>query len=103
MDYGHGRPNITVGDEMLHRLSHELRTPLTGVYGGATTLLERWDDLDETARTSLLELIHTQTHRMIRAVEEMDRWLYGSTCEPIAADAACSEGFKQMRELAEAS
>jgi PAS domain S-box-containing protein len=52
-------------------VSHELRTPLTGVYGSATTLLSRYDDLGDDVRRELLRVLVEQTERLNRLVDQM--------------------------------
>jgi signal transduction histidine kinase len=51
--------------------SHELRTPLTAVYGGATTLLARGDDLTPTQRTRLLQMIADESGHLTRIVDQL--------------------------------
>jgi signal transduction histidine kinase len=51
--------------------SHELRTPLTAVYGGATTLLARGDDLTMTQRTRLLRMIADEAEHLTRIVDQL--------------------------------
>jgi PAS domain S-box-containing protein len=52
-------------------VSHELRTPLTGAYGAASTLLARWEDLDDASRRQLLELTVDQAARLGTIVDQI--------------------------------
>jgi signal transduction histidine kinase len=51
--------------------AHELRTPVTTVYGLATTLRERRDDLDPETVETLEETLWSQSDRMRRLVEQL--------------------------------
>ena len=51
--------------------SHELRTPLTSIYGFATTLLARWDQLDATQKRTFLATIEEQAARLKRIVDDV--------------------------------
>jgi PAS domain S-box-containing protein len=51
--------------------SHEIRTPLTSVVGFATTLLERWDQLEDERKLQFLGLIEQQGQRLRRLVDEV--------------------------------
>jgi len=51
--------------------SHELRTPLTAVYGGATTLLARGDDLTPMQRQRLLRMISDESEHLTRIVDQL--------------------------------
>ena len=51
--------------------AHELRTPATTVYGLATTLRERRDDLDAETVETLEETLWSQSDRMRRLVEQL--------------------------------
>jgi signal transduction histidine kinase len=51
--------------------AHELRTPATTVYGLATTLRERRDELDQQTVDQLEETMWSQTDRMRRLVEQL--------------------------------
>ena len=51
--------------------SHELRTPLTAVYGGATTLLARGDELRPSQRESLLNLIAEEAAHLTGIVDQL--------------------------------
>jgi signal transduction histidine kinase len=51
--------------------SHELRTPLTAVYGGATTLLARGEELRPSQRESLLNLIAEEAAHLTGIVDQL--------------------------------
>ena len=51
--------------------SHELRTPLTAVYGGATTLLARGDELSVSQRAGLLRMIADEAMHLTRIVDQL--------------------------------
>jgi signal transduction histidine kinase len=51
--------------------SHELRTPLTAVYGGATTLLGRGDELTSTQRRRLLQMIADESEHLTGIVDQL--------------------------------
>jgi PAS domain S-box-containing protein len=57
--------------EVVAVVSHELRTPLTGVYGSAQTLLARYDDLDDSTRRQLLEMVVEQADRLAEIVDRI--------------------------------
>ncbi len=52
-------------------ISHELRTPTAAVYGAATTLLHREDELDRDQRRKLLEMVATEAKRLADITEEV--------------------------------
>jgi len=52
-------------------ISHELRTPLASLHGAAMTLLEREQDLHESTRHELLDMIALQSKRLAELVEEI--------------------------------
>jgi signal transduction histidine kinase len=56
-------------DEIIATVSHELRTPLAAVYGAALTLKER--ELAEDQRAELLEIVHRESGRLARFVNDV--------------------------------
>ena len=56
-------------DEFIAIVSHELRTPLTSVYGAAVTLREH--ALDDERRSTLLEIISTESARLARLLDDI--------------------------------
>lgn len=57
--------------ELVAVVSHELRTPLTGVYGSAQTLLAHYDDLDDSTRRQLLEMVVEQADRLTGIIDRI--------------------------------
>jgi K+-sensing histidine kinase KdpD len=57
-------------------MNHGLRTPLTSVLGFSSTLIDRWDQLDEPARLELLRVVYGEARRMAHSVEHLDRTLF---------------------------
>lgn len=51
--------------------SHELRTPLTAIEGFTSTMLHRWDQLDDSEKVRFLEIVDTQSRRLSRLVEDL--------------------------------
>jgi signal transduction histidine kinase len=51
--------------------SHELRTPLTAIAGFTTTMLRRWQQLEEAEKLEFLEIIDRQTRRLSRLVDDL--------------------------------
>lgn len=58
-------------DLFLATTSHELRTPITVVKGFATTLTQRWDSLDETARRTAVDRISERAATLAGLVENL--------------------------------
>ncbi len=58
-------------DEFLAAVSHELRTPLTTVFGGAESLQEQWNDLDEALKRELLDLITVESRDLAHLIEDL--------------------------------
>jgi len=83
VDAGDGGVVYTIrdvtGDRRLEQLrtdvvaivSHELRTPLTGVYGAATTLLARAEELGVEGREAMLEMLVEQARRLTTIVDQI--------------------------------
>jgi PAS domain S-box-containing protein len=51
--------------------SHELRTPITTVYGGATTLLARGNELTPSRRNGLLRMIVDEAEHLKQIVDQL--------------------------------
>jgi PAS domain S-box-containing protein len=51
--------------------SHELRTPLTAVYGAASTLIARGDDLSPAQHESLLTMIVEESEHLTHIVDQL--------------------------------
>lgn len=80
-------------------LSHELRTPLTSVLGYTTTLLDRWESIDDVDRLAFLRIVYAEALRMAVSVEQLDRRLY----DEFARAGAHSDEIKPRVRLADAS
>jgi signal transduction histidine kinase len=77
-------------DEFIAVVSHELRTPLASVYGASMTLQRA--ELDPEMRDSLLGIIHQESARLARLVDQV-RWTSQLESErrdqePVPIDAA---------------
>jgi PAS domain S-box-containing protein len=57
--------------DLVATISHELRTPMTAVYGAATTLLHREDELPREQQRQLLEMIAAESRRLAQITEEV--------------------------------
>jgi PAS domain S-box-containing protein len=57
--------------DLVATISHELRTPMASVYGAATTLLHRDDELDREHRRKLLEMLAAEAKRLADITEEV--------------------------------
>jgi signal transduction histidine kinase len=57
--------------EFVATAAHELRTPLSAVYGAATTLRRRADDLDEESRERLLAIIDEESGRLTQIIDQL--------------------------------
>jgi PAS domain S-box-containing protein len=57
--------------DLVATISHELRTPMATVYGAATTLLHRDDELDRDQRRKLLEMLAAEAKRLADITEEV--------------------------------
>ncbi len=58
-------------DLFLATASHELRTPITVVRGFASTLVNRWDSLDDGQRRASVETIAGRAHGLSRLVDQV--------------------------------
>jgi PAS domain S-box-containing protein len=57
--------------DLVATISHELRTPMAAVYGAATTLLHRDQELDGYHRRKLLEMLAAEARRLADITEEV--------------------------------
>jgi PAS domain S-box-containing protein len=57
--------------ETISAVSHELRSPLTSVKGFTSTLLNKWDRLDDDTKKHLLYTIDTDADRVTRLIGEL--------------------------------
>jgi PAS domain S-box-containing protein len=60
-----------VRDEFLSLVSHELRTPVTTIFGNATLLDRRRDDLDPATRQAMISDIAVEAGRLHDTVENL--------------------------------
>jgi len=58
-------------DLFLATTSHELRTPITVVQGFASTLVNRWDKLDDSGRRSAVQTIADRAGALAKLVEQL--------------------------------
>jgi K+-sensing histidine kinase KdpD len=52
-------------------LSHEIRTPLTSIKGFCQTLISSWDKIEDNKKQEFLEIILSQSQRLINLVENV--------------------------------
>ncbi|MFP5310039.1 MAG: ATP-binding protein [Actinomycetes bacterium] len=64
--------------------SHEVRTPITAIRGFSLTLSRRWDELSDADRIRCFEVIHRQTDRLWRVIDDL---LVASRIEAGSVDA----------------
>jgi signal transduction histidine kinase len=57
--------------DLVATISHELRTPMAAVYGAATTLLHREEQLEPRHRRQLLEMLAEEAKRLADITEEV--------------------------------
>ncbi len=57
--------------DVITTVSHELRTPVSSVYGAAATLAREDLVLPEDRRQQLVEMLHTQSSRLSRIVDDL--------------------------------
>ena len=57
--------------EFVSMLAHELKGPMTTVLGFSDTLRQQWDKLDEAKRNQVLDIIHKETGRLSRLVNDL--------------------------------
>lgn len=55
----------------VQNISHELRTPLTVIRGASSTLRRRHDELDETQRDALLEMVEKHSAHFGRLIQDL--------------------------------
>jgi PAS domain S-box-containing protein len=57
--------------DVITTVSHELRTPVSSIYGAAATLARGDLTLAEDTRGQLIEMLHTETERLSRLVNDL--------------------------------
>jgi signal transduction histidine kinase len=57
--------------DLVATVAHELRSPLTGVKGFVTTLLSKWDRLNDEQKKLMLTTVNTDAERLSRLITEL--------------------------------
>jgi signal transduction histidine kinase len=57
--------------DLVATVAHELRSPLTGVKGFVTTLLAKWDRLNDAQKKMMLETANVDAERLTRLIAEL--------------------------------
>jgi len=57
--------------DLVATVAHELRSPLTGVRGFVTTLLNRWDRLNDDQKKLMLTTVNADSERLSRLIVEL--------------------------------
>ncbi len=57
--------------DLVATVAHELRSPLTGVRGFVTTLLNRWDRLNDEQKKLMLTTVNADSERLSRLIVEL--------------------------------
>ena len=57
--------------DLVATVAHELRSPLTGVKGFVTTLLSKWDRLNDAQKKLMLNTVNTDAERLSRLITEL--------------------------------
>jgi signal transduction histidine kinase len=57
--------------DLVATVAHELRSPLTGVKGFVTTLLSKWDRLNDEQKKLMLTTVSTDAERLSRLITEL--------------------------------
>ncbi len=56
---------------LMRAVSHDLRTPLTSIYASSSAILDNFDDFTDEQRIELVKEIRTESHGLIRMVENL--------------------------------
>jgi signal transduction histidine kinase len=68
----HGRARLDRDrSDLVATVAHELRSPLTGVKGFVTTLLSKWDRLNDEQKKLMLNTVNTDAERLSRLITEL--------------------------------
>ena len=57
--------------DLVATVAHELRSPLNGVKGFVTTLLSKWDRLNDEQKKLMLNTVNTDAERLSRLITEL--------------------------------
>lgn len=57
--------------DLIATVAHELRSPLTGVKGFVTTLISKWDRLNEQQKLLMLQTVQSDSERLGRLITEL--------------------------------
>jgi signal transduction histidine kinase len=57
--------------DLVATVAHELRSPLTGVKGFTSTLLSKWDRLNDSQRQLMLQTVDADADRLTRLIEDL--------------------------------
>ena len=57
--------------DLVATVAHELRSPLTGVKGFVSTLLSKWDRLNDEQKKLMLQTVHVDSERLTRLIAEL--------------------------------
>ncbi len=69
---GRGRASLDrERSDLVATVAHELRSPLTGVKGFVTTLLSKWDRLNDDQKKLMLTTVATDAERLSRLITEL--------------------------------
>ncbi|MCW2754562.1 MAG: yycG 1 [Marmoricola sp.] len=69
---GRGRARLDrERSDLVATVAHELRSPLTGVKGFVTTLLSKWDRLNDEQKKLMLTTVATDAERLSRLITEL--------------------------------
>ncbi len=69
---GRGRARLDRDrSDLVATVAHELRSPLTGVKGFVSTLLSKWDRLNDEQKKLMLTTVHSDSERLSRLITEL--------------------------------
>jgi signal transduction histidine kinase len=69
---GRGRARLDrERSDLVATVAHELRSPLTGVKGFVTTLLSKWDRLNDEQKKLMLHTVSADSERLSRLIAEL--------------------------------
>jgi len=69
---GRGRARLDRDrSDLVATVAHELRSPLTGVKGFVSTVLSKWDRLNDEQKRLMLTTVHADSERLSRLITEL--------------------------------